>query len=164
MREINSIQIHCSDSKFGNVELIDKWHKERGFDEIGYHFVIKNGYETNSKDYIAKFDGLICKGRDIEKIPASIKGHNEDAIAICLIGIDKFSDIQLQSLYFLVKTLKEEFEIDIGNIYCHYELDNKKTCPNLDGDWLRLEIMKYIMQEPINKEIKFREIDYEKYT
>ena len=43
MREIKKIIIHCSDSEFGDAALIDKWHKERGWTGIGYHYVILNG-------------------------------------------------------------------------------------------------------------------------
>jgi len=41
--------IHCSDSSFGNAVLIDKWHRQRGFDNIGYHFVILNSHPFSSK-------------------------------------------------------------------------------------------------------------------
>ena len=42
------IIVHHSDSDYGSAAIIDKWHRERGFDELGYHFVIGNG--TNSGD------------------------------------------------------------------------------------------------------------------
>jgi hypothetical protein len=37
MRAIKQIIIHCSDSEFGNVIQIDRWHRERGWKGIGYH-------------------------------------------------------------------------------------------------------------------------------
>ena len=40
------ITIHCSDSEWGNADVIDEWHKKRGWDGIGYHYVILNGYPT----------------------------------------------------------------------------------------------------------------------
>lgn len=43
MRKITEIIIHCSATKEGmdfTVEDIDRWHRQRGFDSIGYHFVI----------------------------------------------------------------------------------------------------------------------------
>lgn len=43
---------------------IDRWHRERGWDGIGYNVVIR-------------FNGTIELGRDPEKIPASVAGINE---------------------------------------------------------------------------------------
>ena len=43
MRQINYIIIHCSATKAGrdfHTKDIDKWHKERGWDGIGYHKVV----------------------------------------------------------------------------------------------------------------------------
>ena len=42
-KTIDSIVIHCSATKEGadfSAKDIDRWHKERGFDKIGYHFVV----------------------------------------------------------------------------------------------------------------------------
>ena len=43
-----AIVIHCSDSSYGTVDIIDHWHKMRGWSGIGYHYVIGNGYTTKS--------------------------------------------------------------------------------------------------------------------
>ena len=43
MRKIKEIIIHCSATREGRdytVADIDRWHRERGFFCIGYHFVI----------------------------------------------------------------------------------------------------------------------------
>ena len=45
VREIKKVIIHCSDSDFGTASVIDGWHKERGWDGIGYHYVITNGVQ-----------------------------------------------------------------------------------------------------------------------
>lgn len=46
------IFLHCSDSPFGSAQVIDSWHKERGFNYTlpdgtvihnGYNFIIGNG-------------------------------------------------------------------------------------------------------------------------
>ena len=42
MRKITEIIIHCSATTEGKdftVEDIDRWHRQRGFNGIGYHFV-----------------------------------------------------------------------------------------------------------------------------
>ena len=43
MRKIDSIIIHCSATKVGQdftAADIDRWHRERGFNGIGYHYVV----------------------------------------------------------------------------------------------------------------------------
>lgn len=132
MREIKKVIIHCSDSSFGNALLIDKWHRERGWKGIGYHFVILNGciFKDN---YMAENDGLVEVGRAISEIGAHCKGQNEDSIGICLIGERTFTPKQLYySLPRLLKELNARFGIISGEIYGHYQFDPGKTCPNID--------------------------------
>lgn len=124
MRKIDKIIVHCSATKptqnIGAAE-IDAWHKKQGWDEIGYHFVIRRS-------------GEIENGRAVEKIGAHCKGHNADSIGICLVGgIDtagkpenNFTDAQFASLRKLVLELKAKF--NILYIFGHNEFANK-ACP-----------------------------------
>ena len=71
----NEIIVHCSatkEYKDYDVEDIRKWHKERGFKDIGYHFVITR-------------DGIIQRGRPMSQFGAHCRGHNKNSIGICLI-------------------------------------------------------------------------------
>ena len=66
MRPIDTIIVHCSATPEGrdvSVSEIRKWHKARGWSDIGYHFVIT-------------LDGTMNVGRPIEKIGAHAKGYN----------------------------------------------------------------------------------------
>ena len=43
MRTINEIIIHCTATPEGRdvtVDEIDRWHKARGYDGCGYHYVV----------------------------------------------------------------------------------------------------------------------------
>ena len=76
MRKINEIIIHCSATAEGKdftVQDITRWHKQRGFKTIGYHYVIYR-------------NGTVATGRDIAEIGAHCKGHNANTIGICYIG------------------------------------------------------------------------------
>ena len=76
MRNIDSIIVHCSATKAGQdftATDIDRWHRERGFNGIGYHYVIC-------------LDGKLEKGRDVALVGAHCKGWNERSIGICYIG------------------------------------------------------------------------------
>lgn len=126
-RKIKEIHLHCSATKEGmdfGVKDIDRWHRERGWDGCGYHYIIK-------------LDGEIEVGRDINKIPASIKGRNRYAVAIVYIGgLDKNgnpkdtrTDKQKASMYLLIERLKKRFG-DIP-VYGHNEFANK-SCPCFD--------------------------------
>ena len=130
MREINRIIIHCSASNFGTMEMIDRWHRQRGWDCIGYHFIIENGISESTSKYDKERDGKAVMGRDIAIQGAHCKGHNKDSIGICLIGDNHFSDKQFGTLKVLIEQI-ERLLLKRLPIYCHYELDNKKTCPNI---------------------------------
>ena len=76
MRDINQIIVHCSatpPSMIVGADDIRKWHKARGWSDIGYHYVIKR-------------NGVTEKGRDITRVGAHAKGHNEDSLGVVLIG------------------------------------------------------------------------------
>lgn len=76
MRQIKEIIIHCSATPEGRevtVEDIDKWHRDRGFNGIGYHYVV----------YL---DGSIHKGRDESKQGAHCVLHNACSVGVCYIG------------------------------------------------------------------------------
>jgi hypothetical protein len=130
MRKINGINIHCSASGFGSASLIRRWHMERGFKDIGYHFVILNGWIT-SRDYHSSLVGNIEVGRPITKVPASIKGHNKGQISICMIGDvgSKFHMKQFQSLIELLEELISKYRVPIKEIKGHREVVGNRLCP-----------------------------------
>ena len=79
-RNIRYLVVHCSATPEGRdhtAKDIALWHKQRGFNEIGYN-------------YIVRLDGTVELGRDVNKIPAHVTNYNKDSIGICYIGsIDK---------------------------------------------------------------------------
>ena len=120
-RSINEIIIHCSASKPSTTrDDIRKWHKQRGWSDIGYHYVIES-------------DGAIKTGRSINKAGAHCKGFNEYSIGICLVGGDdgmkmhKFTAKQKAGL----NTLIEGLFMSYGRlpITPHNAYNKHKTCP-----------------------------------
>jgi N-acetylmuramoyl-L-alanine amidase len=122
---IKYLVIHCSDSpddRDVDAEEIHRWHKERGWDGIGYHYVIKR-------------NGITENGRPVYWTGAHVSGHNHHSIGICLIGRNDFADVQMEALKKLLYALK--FKNQDARICGHYELDDRKTCPNFAvGSWL----------------------------
>ena len=140
MRKINEIIIHCSDSDFGNVNIIRDWHKKNGWSDIGYNFVILNGQIKKNLE-IESLDGAIECGRDINLPGVHARGNNKTSIGICLIGKNDFNYNQYHSLKILIRELIQKFNIPIDNIKGHYETDSGKkqgkTCPNFNIGILR---------------------------
>lgn len=137
-RKITHIIVHCSDSTFGSAELINSWHKERGWSGIGYHNVILNGYR-NKWDFNESENGYIENGRDLEKVGAHCVGYNENSIGICLIGEKTFTYEQLISLIGLLYEFTDKYNIPVENVlgHCETEKANGKTCPNFNMNKIR---------------------------
>ena len=79
--------------------MVDKWHKERGFSGIGYHYLILGS-------------GLITKGRDESRTGAHLKGGNSDSIGVCVCGnfeTEQPLPAQLISLEELILGLLDRF-------------------------------------------------------
>jgi N-acetylmuramoyl-L-alanine amidase len=128
-RMVDSLVIHHSASGRSTTPWeIEKWHKARGFREIGYHFVI-----------IAQ--GNVYFGRDIEKIPASVKGHNKGTIAVCCSG--NFSEMRADTPFhpqFIALGRLVNVYVDAIpglKIVGHRELANTE-CPGLNVDLDRM--------------------------
>lgn len=136
MRSIKKIIVHCSDSDdsldIGRKE-IDDWHRARGFlsdsgISIGYHYVVRRS-------------GLVEIGRPIAEAGAHAKGHNSNSIGICWVGRKLPSIKQKDQLFKLIKGCMITYGIQIDNVVGHYELDPNKTCPNLDMNLVRAELL-----------------------
>ena len=147
MAKLTNIVIHCSDSEFGSASEIDRWHKQRGWSGIGYHFVILNGLIVPKTGYQTRLhldcmDGQIEVGRKIDgdnwvsanEAGAHALGFNDKSIGVCLIGVKNFTAKQMRSLRVLITELNAYYKIPIKDILGHYETPKSggKTCPNFD--------------------------------
>jgi N-acetylmuramoyl-L-alanine amidase len=131
MRPIDKLIVHCSDTPSHmdiGVKEIREWHtKDRCFSDVGYHYVIRR-------------NGKLEDGRPIGRIGAHCKGHNLYSVGICVVGRDEFDPRQIVTLDALLESLMETFHLRPGAIYGHYELTDKKTCPNMKMDDVRARI------------------------
>ncbi len=134
---ITKITVHCSASEFGDAQEIDKWHREKGFNRIGYHFVILNGKRKGGGVYKSFEDGLLETGRGESEVGAHVKYKNTGNLGVCMIGNSKFSRLQFDTLVTLLRGLMKKYNITPDNIYGHYEFDTGKTCPNFNIEALR---------------------------
>jgi N-acetyl-anhydromuramyl-L-alanine amidase AmpD len=120
-RNITEVFLHCSatdNPDHDDVEVIRKWHTDKGWSDIGYHFFIRK-------------DGTVDVGRDLEKIPAAQKGHNTNSIAICCHGllVENFTEVQMDALVKLCQNIDDAYSYITFHGHC--EVSNK-TCPVFD--------------------------------
>lgn len=148
MNKIDSIIIHCSATKAGidlKAKDIDRMHRQRGFRQIGYHYIIC-------------LDGTIEKGRPLKQCGAhcntnglSDSSYNKHSIGICYIGgldingkpADTRTEAQKKALHNLVDSLCDKYTIleIIGHRDASPDADNDgevephewiKHCPCFD--------------------------------
>lgn len=126
-RIINEIIIHCSatvEGKDYTTEDIKKWHRARGFSDIGYHYIIYR-------------DGSIHNGRNVNISGAHCTNHNAHSIGICYIGgVDKYNKPKdtrtleqknsLKNLLLKLKVLYPKVTIHGHNEYAN------KACPSFN--------------------------------
>lgn len=121
------IIIHCSATKPSSdigVSEIDAMHKERGWDGVGYHYIIRR-------------NGLISCGRDLMQVGAHAKTYNIKSIGICLIGgvddnlepCDNFTAKQITALRWLIERSLKLFPG--AKVIAHNEVADK-ACPSFD--------------------------------
>ena len=145
-KDVKKIILHCSASQdsldIGSREIkilhmLDKRQKVewngtmvngKGWTDIGYHYVIRRS-------------GMVERGRPLDKMGAHVRGHNNDSIGICWIGLNDMTTKQLRSLKVIVKTLMMKYNLDIDDVFGHYEFDSGKTCPNIDMNKFRAELL-----------------------
>lgn len=129
MRKITNIIVHCSatpEGKSFTVSDIDRWHRQRGFASIGYHYVV----------YL---DGSIHIGRPLSQVGAHCQGHNINSIGVCYIGgmtsdnkrpKDTRTAEQKLALIELLKHLKQQFPH--AAIHGHRDFA-AKACPSFNA-------------------------------
>jgi hypothetical protein len=140
VREIEGLVFHCSDSNWGDVDVIRDWHVNgNGWQNIGYNLVITNGKPLSTSHYEGEEDGRAQEGRSLDfseyiesdEKAAHTLNYNHRYIGVCLIGKDKFTIKQFRTA---ANTAKMFLAI-VGDhlvIKGHYEMPTArgKTCPN----------------------------------
>lgn len=143
MRKIDKIIVHCSatvEGKDFKAADIRKWHLQRGFKDIGYHYVVD-------------LDGTIELGRPELQIGAHCSGQNKDSIGICYVGgVDKNlrpkdtrTDKQIKSMNKLIKELIDKYSLSLDDVYGHYQFNKFKACPSVKIDTIKRDYLCYII-------------------
>ena len=135
-REWRHIVVHHSASAIGSASIFDKAHRERGWDGLGYHFVIGNGSASG--------DGEVEVGyrwrRQMQGAHAGNAEYNQAGIGICLVGDfehgnSRPSAAQMASLRRLVRFLQVKTGVPTSEVVGHENVPGKQTqCPGKNFD------------------------------
>ena len=130
-RSIETIIVHCAatpPSMNVGATIIRDWHvHERGWSDIGYHYVIRR-------------NGRVEEGRPVERPGAHAKGFNHNSIGVCWVGgvaenssapEDNRTAEQSASLFALLQELQARYPG--AAVLGHRDLKGvKKACPSFD--------------------------------
>lgn len=128
-RPITELIVHCSATPAGRdvtASDIRRWHREeRGFADIGYHFVVR-------------LDGKVECGRPLAVVGAHCRGHNSRSVGVCYVGgigsdgrpADTRTPAQRQALLGLLTALRRRFPG--ASIHGHRDFA-AKGCPSFDA-------------------------------
>jgi hypothetical protein len=153
--KVEYLVVHCSASKWGDAKEIDRWHKERGWEMIGYHAVILNGCRTASLKYDATLDGKVEPGRPEKYVGAQCQAHgmNFKSLGVCIIGIPRVGRYptvkQYAALVWWLAEHCEAYHLDPNKAVTQHSVleSDKPYCASLNLTTLRsrvVEAMKHI--------------------
>lgn len=140
-RLVDEIVVHCAATRptymaGASIEEkraeIDRWHRERGWSGIGYHWLIDR-------------DGAVIAGRPETQVGAHVQGHNIGTIGICLWGghgaastdrfLDHFTPDQDRALRRLIIEISQRTPIRRVSGHNEYAA---KACPGFNvSTWLK---------------------------
>jgi N-acetylmuramoyl-L-alanine amidase len=129
-----------------SAALIDKLHRDRGFDEIGYNYVVR-------------FDGAVEKGRaeDLRGAHAKAWDHrgisyNASSIGVCFAGncdVQRWTLPQQAAGYRLLRELMRRYGVPPERVIGHNETGFDTACPGklVDMDKVRARLARMAVEE-----------------
>ena len=134
----DAIFVHCSATKPEmdiGVETIRMWHKQQGWLDVGYHFIIKR-------------DGTVEEGRPVNVVGSHVKDWNSKSVGVCLVGginakgqfEANFTPAQMNSLRNKLEELMSKYPNAV--LMAHHSVA-AKACPSFDVKrwWTKNELV-----------------------
>ena len=117
------------------IAEVDRWHKERGFTRVGYHYIIRR-------------DGRLETGRHEHEQGAHCRdgGYNRKSLGIAFEGHgdnDEWTDAQWDTIRKCYLFWRLKHGIDPDKVIGHREAPAAKTCPGkkIDMDAVRRSLI-----------------------
>jgi hypothetical protein len=148
------IVIHHSASRRGNAQIIDNEHlNQRGWDGIGYHFVIGNGVDMPMGRIEGTFRWRLQQhGAHAGSSPEQ-KQYNQDGIGICVIGnydqerVPQYVEQRLVEI--CAQLIDHTPTLSVGRIIGHKDIPGKITaCP---GQAIDLERLRFLVRQELQR-------------
>ena len=139
--KVKYLVVHTAASrqKGVDIDVIDRWHRAKGWKKVGYHFVILDDTHAHLPD------GQIQSGRGLSEIGAHTLGINSISLGICCTGHGDdrdFTSNQKIALADLLSQLSIRYDVPVHRIIGHRDVNNlvdqglvsdqyrtDKTCP-----------------------------------
>ena len=124
------IVIHHSATPTGGAMAFDKMHRSKGWDEMGYHFVIGNG--TDTRDGQVEVGGRWPRQKWGAHAKTADNRFNDFGIGVCLVGnfdLARPSDQHVRSLSKLVAHLMRTYRIPAERVVGHGDTGRATECP-----------------------------------
>lgn len=100
------------------IEMDRKFHLERGWGDIGYHFIIDRS-------------GRVWEGRSLAYQGAHVKDNNPHNVGIMCLGnfdIQQPTQAQLDTLARFTRAVRQKYKVNVASIHTHREL-GPTSCP-----------------------------------
>ena len=147
-RATQYIALHHAAAVNCSAADVDRWHKEKGWAGIGYHYFVRK-------------DGRIYRGRELDAVGAHVQGMNHISVGICAEGnydIERtMSAAQMSAIKELLRELKKLYpsaEIvghrEIGESDCpgrYYPLQEMKTTYRNDEEKIDMDELEALKAE-----------------
>jgi hypothetical protein len=124
------IVIHHSATPSGSARTFDRMHREKGWDELGYHFVVGNG--TDSADGQIEVGTRWAKQKWGAHAKTPNNEYNDHGIGICLVGnfdLERPTAQQSRSLAKLVAHLMKTYNVPASRVLGHQDTGKPTECP-----------------------------------
>ena len=121
----DEIILHHAEASHASVEEVNRWHLERGWTGIGYHFYIRK-------------DGRIYRGRPEWATGAHAQGHNSRAVGICCEGSYMTETMPKAQFDALAALVREEMAKYPGAKVLRHKDVNSTDCPGVNYPWKAL--------------------------
>lgn len=118
----DEIILHHAEASRASVEEVNRWHLERGWTGIGYHFYIRK-------------DGRIYRGRPEWAVGAHAQGHNNRSVGICCEGMYMTETMPKAQFDALVWLVREEMAKYPGAKVLRHKDVNSTDCPGINYPW-----------------------------
>lgn len=122
-----------------DVEVVRRWHREQGWHDIGYHYLVRRS-------------GEVQVGREEEQVGAHAIGFNKRSIGIAMEGHGDHAVWTLPQMHSLLKLCDDvmsRYNISPDKVLGHRETGAPKSCPGkmIDMDAFRAILFGFVNEE-----------------